>query len=265
VEPGGWDNRTFRLGEDLCVRLPSAERYAAQVEKEHRWLPRLAPRLPLPVPVPVATGRPDAGFPWPWSIRRWIEGEPATPERVADPSGFAAALAGFLAALERIDPAGGPGPGPHNFLRGGPLGVYDGETRAAIEALHGEIEAERATSVWESALESTWDDPGVWVHGDVSPGNLLLEEGRLTAVIDFGCLGVGDPACDLAIAWSFLSEGSRATFRAGLALDDATWERARGWALWKALVTLVGAGCSADPQAARARCRLLEVLRGEPA
>lgn len=240
VEPGGWDNRTFRLGEALSVRLPSAERYAAQVEKEHRWLPRLARYLPLAIPESLATGTASRGFPWPWSVRRWIDGEVASRARVADTVGLAVDLAGFLAALHAIDPAGGPPPGPHGFFRGASPAVYDGETRQALGALRGQVDTERATSTWREALESRWDGSPVWIHGDVAASNLLVRDGRLHAVIDFGGCAVGDPACDLTIAWTFFSGKSRDAFREALPLDAATWARARGWALWKALITLAG-------------------------
>ncbi|HEY3289615.1 MAG TPA: aminoglycoside phosphotransferase family protein [Anaerolineae bacterium] len=236
----GWDNRTFRLGEDLSVRLPSAEAYAQQVEKEHRWLPRLAPHLPLPIPVPVAMGAPAYGYPWHWSIYRWLEGDIAATGRIADLIELAATLAQFLAALQRIDPADGPPPGAHNFYRGGPLAVYDAETRRALTDLHGRIDTSAATAVWEAAIQAAWHGPPVWVHGDVAATNLLVKEGRLCAVIDFGCSAVGDPACDLTIAWTFLSGESRAAFYAALPADSATWARGRGWALWKGLITLAG-------------------------
>jgi aminoglycoside phosphotransferase (APT) family kinase protein len=238
--PQGWDNRTFRLGANMSVRLPSAERYEPQVKKEHLWLPRLAPLLPLPIPVPVAKGTPAEGYPFPWSVYRWLEGETATAGRIADLRRFATELAGFLAALRRIDPAGGPPPGRHNFFRGGPLGVYDAETRQAIAVLEGRIDTEAATAAWEAALRAEWYGPPVWFHGDVARGNLLVEGGRLNAVIDFGTSGVGDPSCDLAIAWTLFGGESRDAFRADLGLDDATWARGRGWALWKSLITLAG-------------------------
>lgn len=240
VVPGGWDNRTFHLGETMTVRLPSAASYALQVEKEHRWLPRFAPLLPLPIPAPLARGRPADGYPWPWSIYKWLDGEPAAIDRIDDLSAFAEAVAGFLAALQRIDPAGGPGPGPHNFFRGGPLAVYDGQTREALAMLDGKIDTRAARAVWEAALAATWHGAPVWLHGDIAWGNLLVERGRLCAVIDFGTSGVGDPSCDLAIAWTLFSGESRATFRAGLDLDEATWARGRGWTLWKALITVSG-------------------------
>jgi aminoglycoside phosphotransferase (APT) family kinase protein len=239
VEFDGWDNRTFHLGGRMTVRLPSAAAYALQVQKEHRWLPRLAPLLPLPIPVPLAMGAPANGYPWHWSVYQWVEGEVATLERIADLSEFAVALADFLIALQRIDTAGGPPPGPHNFFRGGPLSIYDGETREAIATLDGTIDAGAVTAVWEAALAAEWHGSPVWVHGDVSASNLLIKMGRLSAVIDFGSSGVGDPACDLSIAWTLLEKESRAVFRAALSVDDATWARGRGWTLWKGLITLV--------------------------
>jgi aminoglycoside phosphotransferase (APT) family kinase protein len=238
VEFGGWDNRTFHLGSDKTVRLPSAARYAEQVDKEHRWLPKLAPHLPLPIPMPLTKGAPAHGYPWGWSVYRWLEGETAIVGRIADLCQFAIALAWFLAALQRIDPAGGPLPGRHNFYRGGPLTVYDAETRQALAALEGRIDTEAASAVWEAALDATWHGSPAWFHGDVATGNLLVEEGRLSAVIDFGTSGVGDPACDLAISWTLFRGKSRKAFREALGPDDATWARGRGWTLWKALITL---------------------------
>lgn len=240
----GWDNRTFHLGERMKVRLPSAEGYVAQVEKEHRWLPRLAPLLPLAVPTPLALGRPGFGYPWPWSVYGWIEGETASVERIADLAGFAAELGRFLVALQRIDAAGGPLAGEHNFFRGGPLSVYDAETRQTIAAVARDIDAGGATEVWEAALAARWRGPRVWVHGDIAVGNLLVKEGGLRAIIDFGSSGVGDPACDLVIAWTFFAGESRDAFRAAVPADSATWARARGWALWKALITFARSGRS---------------------
>jgi aminoglycoside phosphotransferase (APT) family kinase protein len=238
VELSGWDNRTFRLGDEMTVRLPSAEAYAPQVEKEQHWLPKLAPLLPLEIPTPIAMGAPSQEYPWYWSIYRWIDGENATVERIANLNEFADQLSKFLNALRQIDASDGPPPGPHNFYRGGSLSVYDEETRTAITSLDGRIDTDAATAVWEIALKTTWEGPPVWIHGDVHPTNLLVRNGRLSAVIDFGCMAVGDPACDFTIAWTFFSGESREIFRAGLKVDNATWSRARGWALWKALITL---------------------------
>jgi len=259
VDPGGWDNVTFRLGPDMSVRLPSGPGYAAQVEKEHRWLPVLARQLPLPIPEPLAKGAPGFGYRWPWSVYRWLPGEPAATGKVADQVRFAADLAGFLTALHRIDPAGGPPPGEHNFYRGGPLTVYDGEARAALAALHGEIDTDRAAQVWQNALAATWPGWPVWVHGDVADGNLLVDRGRLSAVIDFGSSGVGDPACDTVIAWTYFSGDSLRVFQSLLPVDRATWARGRGWALWKAMIVLVRA-LEDDPGDAAATKRVIAAV-----
>ncbi len=260
VEFGGWDNRTFHLGEHMTVRLPSAAAYSLQVEKEHRWLPRLAPLLPLPIPVPLAMGMPAEGYPWHWSVYRWLDGEIATIERIADLHQFATTLARFLVALQRIDAAGGPRPGSHNFFRGGPLTIYDGEIRQAIAALDGKIDTNAATAVWEAALAPPSRGSPVWLHGDVAAGNLLVKNGQLSAVIDFGCSGVGDPACDVTIAWTLLSGESREAFCSALPVDGATWARGRGWALWKGLITLAEYINTNSLKAGEARRVIDEVL-----
>ena len=238
VEHDGWDNTTFRLGDEMSVRLPSGDSYTAQVDKEHRWLPYLAPRLPLPIPQPLAKGAPSEVFPRPWSVYRWLEGEPATVDRIADLERFATDLAGFLDALYRIDSVEEVAAGPHSHLRGAPVAVLDDQTRAAIAAAGSQIDGNAARAAWERALETTFDAQPVWVHGDVVPSNLLVAGGELAAVIDFGCCAVGDPACDMAVAWMLFSGKSRRTFRETLGVDDATWERGRGWALWKALIEI---------------------------
>ena len=240
VTPGGWDNRTFHLGEAMLVRIPSAAGYAAQVEKEHKWLPRLAPHLPLSIPVPLEMGKPEKVYPWKWSIYRWLKGDTVASTPIDNLGEFAVSLAQFLVALQKIDATGGPLPGPHSFYRGGLLSVYDADTRRAIDQLTGKIDVEAALNVWETALATYWDQPPVWVHGDISVGNLLVERGRLCAVIDFGQLTVGDPACDLVMTWTSFQGKSREAFRKVLSLDAGTWARARGWALWKALVTAAG-------------------------
>lgn len=240
VAVGGWDNRTFHLGEHMLVRMPSAEEYAMKVEKEQLWLPKLAPHLLLSIPMPLAMGEPGEGYPWRWSVYRWIEGETASIGSIADLCQFATSLAEFLKALQRIDVTGGPVAGPHNFYRGGLLSTYDAETRQAILILGDKIDTELVTTLWDTALTSTWKAPPVWVHGDISAGNLLVREGKLSAVIDFGGLGIGDPACDLAIAWTLFKGESREAFRAALLLDNDTWARGRGWTLWKALIVYAG-------------------------
>jgi aminoglycoside phosphotransferase (APT) family kinase protein len=239
VVPGGWDNTTFRLGNEWSVRLPSADVSVAQVAKEHRWLPFLARRLPLQVPEPVAMGRPSTRFPWPWSIYRWIDGETASVGRINDMTSFASDLGAFLAALYDIDASDGPHAGEHNFFRGGPVSIYDTEARQSIRTLRSDTDGAVATEVWEAAIATKWERSPVWVHGDVTPSNLVVRGGYLRGVIDFGSAGVGDPACDLVIAWTFLTDDGRETLRRALTLDEATWARGRGWALWKALITLV--------------------------
>lgn len=242
VEPirsAGTDNAIYRLGDDMAARLPRIPGAVGQVEKEHRWLPGLAPFLPLAIPAPLSKGTPGEGYPWPWSVYRWLEGENATIGRLADPGQAARELARFVAALQRLDPTDGPSPGEHNSFRGVPLAARDAPTRAAISSLRGTLDAGAATAAWEASLRApAWDGPPVWVHGDLQPGNLLVARGRLGAVIDFGCLGVGDPACDLMVAWNLLSAETREEFRAGLSVDDATWTRGRGWALSVGLIAL---------------------------
>ena len=255
VRDGGWDNRTFHLGDDMLVRLPSAAEYALAVEKEHRWLPVLAPRLPLPVPVPLGRGEPGAGYPFPWSIYRWLDGETASVGRIAGPVRFALDLAGFLAALRSVDTADGPRPGLHNWYRGGTLRTFDGLAQRALTTLDGHVDTGLAREIWKSALDAPWDGERRWFHGDVARGNLLLRDGRLASVIDFGTCGVGDPACDLAVAWTLLTADGRRAFRQRLAVDEATWARGRGWALWKTLTTCadnLGDGGEAGVDARRA-------------
>lgn len=260
VEPNGWDNRTFRLGSEMSVRLPSAACYAAQVDKEQRWLPMLAPQLPLSIPKPLARGNPGEGYPWNWSIYRWLPGETAQGERISDLSHFANALAQFLLALWQVDVTDGPPPGRHNFFRGGRVQTYDEETRSAIAHLGNSIDTTTAQVVWEAALDSTWSHPPVWVHGDLRAANLLIRDGCLSAVIDFGSMGIGDPACDLTIAWTLFSGVSRDVFRDAVSLDDATWKRSRGWALWKGLITLVEVSKDNPESATAARQVIHEVL-----
>ena len=237
VPSAGTDNALYRLGPDMVVRLPRIGWAVGQAEKEWRWLPILTPRLPLAIPLPLALGEPGEDYPWRWSVCRWLAGENATGDRIADPRQAALDLARFIAALQQIDAADGPPPGAHNSRRGEPLANRDTETRQAITLLHADFNAAAMTAVWDAALAApAWDRPPVWIHGDLQSGNLLAVDGRLSAVIDWGCLGVGDPACDVMAAWLFLSAETRETFRAALGVDDATWARARGWALWFGLI-----------------------------
>lgn len=237
VTSSGTDHALYRLGDDMVVRLPRIAGAASQADEELRWLPRLAPHLPLAIPEPLATASPADGFPFPWSVYRWLDGESVTLDRIVDPVQTATDLAGFVAALQRIDPSEHLGPGEPFTDRGAPLATRDEETREAIAALDGMFDPLRLTEAWDQALRAPeWTGPPVWIHGDLLPSNLLVHHGRLSAVIDFGAMGTGDPACDVMPAWVTFSGASRDAFRSGLAADEATWARGRGWALsWAAI------------------------------
>jgi len=228
VDSAGWDNTIFRMGCDLMARLPRRRVSAQHVRHEHRWLPVLAPHLPLPVPVPLGHGVPGEGYPWHWTVCAWLKGELAALTRVADMSRAAASLARFIAALRAIDPAGGS---VHEFC-GVSLAAHDHNTRTSAAVLQDDLDVGPLLEVWETALAvPAWTGQPLWIHGDLHPANLLVNEHELSAVIDFGLLGVGDPACDLMVAWTYLSAASRDVFRNALEVDDATWSRGRGWAL----------------------------------
>jgi aminoglycoside phosphotransferase (APT) family kinase protein len=236
VPSAGTDNAVYRLGEDKAVRLPRIHWATGQIARERTWLPRLAPHLSLELPVQLAVGTPDAGYPYEWGVYRWLAGESAADAPSISLEEIAVALARFIAALQQLDPTGGPAAVEHQ-LRGAPLRLRDAVTRAAIDAMGAMIDTDAALRVWEEALRAPeWDRPPVWFHGDLLPGNLLVAEGRLSAVIDWSGLGVGDPACDLMCAWGLFSGPSRQTFRDALAVDDATWVRARGQALSQAVI-----------------------------
>lgn len=250
VRTQGWDNFTFHLGEDMLVRLPSAAEYALAVEKEQRWLPELAEMLPTRIPHPLAEGRPGAGFPFPWSVYGWLPGKPAVPGELADAVGVAEDLTAFLRALRSVDASDGPQPGIHNWFRGATLRTFDAMTRDVLDHLGDRVDNPLATATWDASLAARWDGVDLWFHGDLAAGNILLEQGRLAAVIDFGTCGVGDPSCDLAVAWTLLDAPGREHLRASLAIDEATWARGRGWALWKTLRTLASALDDNDERAA---------------
>jgi len=240
VEPlvsGGTVNAVYRLGDDLTVRLPLTEGGVADQDWEERWLPRLAPGLPVAIPSVAGRGEPAEGYPWPWSVHRWLPGTCPVEGRVADADGLARDLAAFVTALRAIDTDGAPA-----AYRGVPLATVDAETRAAIDALRRTdepVDADAATAVWkESLAAASWTGPPRWVHSDLMPSNLLVADGRLTGVLDFATAGVGDPACDLIVAWNLLPPAARDVFRAAVAVDDATWLRGRGWALSMALIQL---------------------------
>lgn len=224
----------------MLVRLLSAEKYAQQVGKEHRWLPRLACLLPLEISDPLAMGAPTEEYPWRWSIYRWLEGQSATTVPIESLSEMAKRLAEFLLALQHIDASEGPLAGTQSFYRGGSLTHYDAQFRRALTILKDKIDVNVATKIWEESLATSWQRPPVWVHGDISPMNLLVRKNLLSAVIDFGQLAVGDPACDLTIAWTLFQGESRELFCSMFPFDAATWTRARAWTLWKFVIAAVG-------------------------
>lgn len=256
----GWDNRTFRLGDELTVRLPSAAGYVAAVEKEDRCLPILAPQLPLPVPEPVATGRPSPEYPFPWSVRRWLPGETLLAADDVDREQLAGDLGRFLVALRQAPAEPGPAAGRHSFFRGCHPSVYADQVEAALAVLKTDVDVAACQAVWAQAMPSAWESAPTWFHGDIAAGNLLTVDGRLSAVIDFGTCGVGDPACDLVMAWTYFTGRQRQLFREAVDLPDTAWRRARGWALWKALITIADSS-SLDPEGAR---RTLSAVLADP-
>ncbi|WP_078606489.1 aminoglycoside phosphotransferase family protein [Streptomyces violaceorubidus] len=235
---GGTVNAMYRLGEDMVVRLPLVEGGVADVATEREWLPRLSPLLPVAVPEVLGEGVPADGYPWPWSVHRWLPGEVPEAGALTDPVALAEDLGAFVAAMRGVTLPGAP-----QAYRGGPLTTLDAPTRAALDELRGlpeeGVDCDTLTAVWQDALRApAWQGPPRWLHADLMPGNLLVGGGRLSAVIDFGCMGVGDPACDLFPAWNLLPSGAREVFREALGVDDATWRRGRGRALSQALIAL---------------------------
>jgi len=227
VPSAGTDNAIYRLGHDLAVRLPRIDWAVGNVAKEQRWIPVLAPHLPLPVPLPVAAGAPEDAFPYPWGVVQWLPGEPATLELLDDPVDAARELAAFVRALRAVDADGGP-----NAVRGFPVRKGDEWVRANVAALQGEVDGDAVLAAWERVLAvPDYDGPPVWFHGDLSYLNLLARDGRLVSVIDWGTCGVGDPAIDTIVAWSLFDADARAAYREALGCDDAEWERGKGWIL----------------------------------
>lgn len=234
----GTENKLFRLGDQFVVRLPQTEGATLALEKEHVWLPRLAPGLRLRTPQPVHKGRPDASYARPWGIWRWIGGRDGWHGNIGDRDAAARDLAGFVAALRSIPCAGGPKPGAHNAERGVPLATLDQRFKDGVAACGSRIAAEPVAALWARALAAPAWGRDTWLHGDLQPGNILVQDGRITAVIDFGLLGVGDPAVDILPAWNMFDGESRRVYREALKADNAVWHRAQGWALYQAVMAL---------------------------
>lgn len=255
VPSSGTDNALYRLGDDMVARLPRIDWAVAGLAREVEWLPRLAPHLPVEIPTVLAEGAPGEGYPWPWAVYSWVAAENPEVGHTVEPESLAHDLVALIRAFRRIE-LEGPVSG-----RGLLLAVRDEAARSALGALHGEIDVAAAAAAWEDALRApTWPGAPVWIHGDLLPGNLLLHEGRLTGVLDFGAVGTGDPACDLVAAWGVLPERARELFRHQLDIDDATWARGRGWALSIALIALPYYKDTNPGFAAVARHLIAEVL-----
>lgn len=240
TNPQGWDHTSYRLGDSYVARFPNAEYYAPQINKEFQWLPYLSKNLSTPIPKPLYLGKPDHNFNWHWTISKWIEGTTATLDSINDNYEFTYNIAYFLDELLKVPILNAPHPSPHNFYRGGDLIHYDQQVQQLLRDLEDRVDVIRATHIWQVALASSWTNNPVWIHGDFAPSNIIIEKNKLKAVIDFGLCAVGDPACDLTIAWSFLSEKNRDIFKTLISLDTQTWERSKAWALWKAMLVLNG-------------------------
>ncbi len=259
VASDGTQHDIYRLGGELAVRLPRIGEATSQAGTEAQWLPRFAPHLPLAVPVPVAIGRPAEGYPFDWSVCTWLPGENATGP-IDDLERAAVDLAAFVLALHRIDRTGGP---RRPVGRGGSLAERDVEVRRSIWQLDDRVDAVATVASWEQSLSApAWDRAGVWVHGDLLSSNLIVVNGRIAGVIDWGCLDVGDPAVDLLPAWNLFTAASRRRYRAELAVDDGTWLRGRGWALCQAVVALPYYWDTNPGIVAQASRALAEVLAG---
>jgi aminoglycoside phosphotransferase (APT) family kinase protein len=261
VLPGGTDHVLFRLGDALVARLPRRPSAAVQVERERRWLPVLADALPLALPVPVAAGGAGHGYPWSWSVCRFLPGQDAAQASPIDMSEAAVSLGMFVAALLRLPTSGAPRAGRANHGRGVALARVDARVRRDLASIADEVDAATLSAVWDEALAAPpWTDAPAWLHGDLHPGNLLIYRGRLAGVLDWGLMGVGDPACDLIPAWNWCDPASRARFRAAAPVTAADWQRGRGWAIYSAVIALAFNRRIDSPLVAISRRTLAEVV-----
>ena len=264
VEKQGHDNRTYRLGDHMLIRMPTAAHYALKVPKEQELLPQLAKRLSASIPAPIKMGKSSADYPYPFYIYKWLSGKSINLLTLIDQEKeqLAFDLAKFLKELQAITDVEGPGPGQHNWWRGDHISVYDKGAREQIAELTNVIDVARALALWDQACETKWDKKPVWIHGDFAIGNILIDSSKLSAVIDFGGAAVGDPACDLVIAWTYLSGKSRETFISKIDMDPNTWLRARAWALWKATFELCQIADKNSPEAGLQKRIIEEVING---
>lgn len=235
VKNSGHDNQTFHLGQNMTIRLPRSAKYEPQIKKESIWLPVLAKHLSFHIPTPLGLGHPSVLYPSFWSVNQFISGETLTRKNVANLSLLALDLTKFLVELQKVPITTAPAAGDHNFFRGASPSVYHDEVINTFTTLQNDLPVKQLEKIWLNAITSSWEHEPVWLHGDIAPGNLIVQKGRLHGVIDFGIMAVGDPACDYAMAWSFFEKDSRSVFLANL--DEELINRAKGWALWKALIT----------------------------
>lgn len=240
VKTQGHDNRTYKVGHDFLIRLPTAQRYASSIEKEQIWLPQFAPYISTIIPKPIRLGKPTSYYPYPWSIYTYIKGESANNVSLQDLNLpiIAEQVAQFLKELAAINTKNGPLPGPNNFYRGGRLDFYYKQTQAALQKLSTYFDVTAYEQLWHQAVQNRWLCNPVWIHGDMSPGNIIIENKQLKAVIDFSGIAVGEPSCDLVMAWTFFDETSKQIFKENLNYENNIWENGRAWALWKSLITL---------------------------
>lgn len=262
VEQQGHDNRTYRIGDDMLIRMPTAESYALKVPKEQGLLPKLAKYLSIPIPAPIKMGKPSEDYPYAFSIYKWLDGRRAN-HVILDEStleNIAFQLANFLKELQAMTDVAGPSPGQHNWWRGAHVGVYDSGAREQIAELADIIDSNSALELWERACATKWHKAPIWIHGDFAVGNILIKNNKLSGVIDFGGMAMGDPACDLVIAWTYLSGKARDIFINTMDLDDDTWLRARAWALWKATFELCNIADKNSPEALLQKKIINEVI-----
>ena len=240
VEKQGHDNRTYRIGEHILIRMPTAKEYALKVPQEQELLSQLAKPLSVSIPAPIKMGKPSADYPYPFSIYKWLPGKSINLLTLTaqDKEQLAFDLAKFLKELQAMKDVEGPEPGQHNWWRGDHVSVYNKGAREQIAELAEIIDASKTLALWDQACATRWNKAPIWIHGDFAIGNILMDSGKLSAVIDFGGAAVGDPACDLVIAWTYLSGKARETFISEMDMDFDTWLRARAWALWKATFEL---------------------------